>query len=145
MTLKEFKMQSALGSLTNTAKREMAEDPNTPIDILVKLSTDRSRYIRRRVAMNINVSAIPERDLIKLANDKSYEVKTQVASNPNTPTKVLNEILFTTKNVSIRYAIELNPNTSKEVMLKLKMENLKNILKKRRKKNIMRKIYGWNK
>jgi len=146
MTLKEFEMQSALGSLPNTVKREMAENSNTPINILVRLSVGRNKYIRRRVAMNPNIHNMPEEDLIKLSNDKNYAVRLQVASNPNVPTKILSKILFTlkkpVKDANIKYAIECNPNASKEDVFELKLQNLKKVLRKKRKKRIMSKIYG---
>ena len=46
MTIKEFKMQYALGSLSYTMKIELAYNSNTPIEILTILSTDIDWYIK---------------------------------------------------------------------------------------------------
>ena len=56
MTIKEFEIQLALGSLTNDMKRELAYNPNTPKEVLAILSTDEDRYVRWRVACNRKTS-----------------------------------------------------------------------------------------
>ena len=53
MTIKEFKMQNALGSLSNDMIRELVSNPNTPVKVLTKLSTDKDSGIRYRVAINL--------------------------------------------------------------------------------------------
>lgn len=120
----------------------MAENPNTLIGILIKLSTNRNKYIRRRVAMNPNICNMPKKYLIKLAEDKSYNIRSQIAENPNTPTEVLNILLFNnnnTNNIILKSKIEAHPNTSKKVVIALKMENLKKLLKARKKKKMIYK------
>ncbi|KKM03238.1 hypothetical protein LCGC14_1776460 [marine sediment metagenome] len=54
MTIKEFKIQLALGSLTYTALRALATSPKTHKKILDKLSTDEEWNVRVAVASNIN-------------------------------------------------------------------------------------------
>ena len=46
MTIKEFKIQYALGSLTDDMKIDLACNPNTPKKILTKLSTDKYWSVR---------------------------------------------------------------------------------------------------
>ena len=141
MNLKEFNIQNALGSLTNAEKRKMAANPSTPIEILVELSIGHNRHIRRRVAMNTNIAALPEKDLIKLANDTSYDVRYQVSINPHTPAEILIKMTSNTLNKAlIKYNVQLNPNTPEEVAFKLKCNHLKKLIKKERKTKILYKI-----
>ena len=85
MTIKEFDIQCALGSLSNDIKRNLANNPNTPIKILVILSTDKYYTVRCRVADNPNT---PTEILIKLSKDEDWAVRSRVADNPNTPKKL---------------------------------------------------------
>ena len=72
MTIKEFEIQLALGSLTNDMKYDLANNPNTPKEILTKLATDKNYYVRYRVARNPNTSV---EVLTKLSTDKYYDIK----------------------------------------------------------------------
>ena len=56
MTLKEFEIQLALGTVSLEDKREMASNPNTPVEILDKLSRDKTISVRSMVARNSNTS-----------------------------------------------------------------------------------------
>ncbi len=84
MTIKEFKIQLALGSLSKDMKYDLADDPNTSIEILTALSKDKDWWIRYRVAMNPNT---PVEILTILSKDKSYNVRYWVVDNTNTPKK----------------------------------------------------------
>jgi len=53
MTIKEFKMQYALGTLSTCLILEVADSPNTPIDVLRMLSTDEYWEIRKYATDNI--------------------------------------------------------------------------------------------
>ena len=54
MTVKEFKIQYALGSLSYNMKLKLAKNPNTPKKILIILSKDEDWYVRSYVADNPN-------------------------------------------------------------------------------------------
>jgi len=79
MTIKEFKVQLALGSLTDDMKYNIADNPNVPPEILTILSTDKDDSVRCRVAYNINT---PEEVLTILSMDKDSDVRWYVARNP---------------------------------------------------------------
>ena len=73
MTIKEIKIQYALGSLTDKMKYDIADNPNTPIEVLTILSKDESWHIRCGVAWNTN---IPKELLTKLStDDKDWHVR----------------------------------------------------------------------
>ena len=83
MTIKEFEIQIALGSLTDDMKYELATNFNTPTEVLTQLSTDKSWYVRWRVADNPNT---PKEVLKILSKDKDSIVRYRVVNNPNAPT-----------------------------------------------------------
>ena len=89
MTIKEFEIQLALGSLTNDIKWELANNINTPKEVLTILSTDESWYTRCNVAENSNT---PVEVLIKLSTDKNNIVRYYAANNLNTPKEVLTKL-----------------------------------------------------
>jgi hypothetical protein len=64
----------------------IAEHPNTPADILKKITNNNYYGMRAKVASNHNTSAA---DLTFLARDKSRMVRDAVASNVNTPAEAL--------------------------------------------------------
>ena len=86
MTLKEIKIQLALGSLSIDMKLKLTCDPNTPVEALTILSTDKDMWIRGWIANNPNT---PVEALTILSTDKDYYVRYYVACNPNTPIEVL--------------------------------------------------------
>jgi len=75
-----------LKNLSFDEKSNLAEDINTPLEILRDLAKDDEWNIRRWVAINPNVS---EDLLRKLATDKSGVVKCHVAMNPKSSSTVL--------------------------------------------------------
>ena len=89
MTIKEFEIQLALGTLSYDMKRELAYNLNTPKEVLTKLSTDKHWSVRWRVANNSNT---PVEVLTKLSTDEAYYVRSCVARNPSTPVEVLTKL-----------------------------------------------------
>jgi len=83
----------------------VAGNPNTPKEVLAKLSTDVLENIRRRVAENPRT---PVATLVQLACDPHIDVRLSVAENPNTPPEVL-ERLSQDENVDVRYGVAENP------------------------------------
>ena len=81
MTIKEFEIQYALGSLTDEMKYKLAYNSNTSKEILTILSKDEENYVRWRVAFNPNT---PKEALTILSKDKDSGVRWRVAMNPNT-------------------------------------------------------------
>jgi len=69
----------------------LADNPDTPADILEKLACDTKWSVRARVAQNPN---IPAAALEKLANDKEFDVRWAVAHNPNTPPEIQTLLLL---------------------------------------------------
>ena len=80
MTTKEFKVQLALGSLSYEDKIKLAynpnrvvENPNTPKEVLRRLSTDKNWFvIRCKVTFNPNT---PKDVLKKLSKDEHEYVR----------------------------------------------------------------------
>ena len=109
MTIKEFKIQLALGTLTYDMKLKLTyyDNPNTPVEILTILSTDEYWLVRCRVAENPNT---PKEVLTILSADKDYGVRCSVAKNPNTPKEALTK-LSTDKSSDVRYRVAVNLNT----------------------------------
>ena len=86
MTIKEFEIQLALGSLSYNDKVNLARNLRTSKKILTILSKDKNWYVRCDTANNPNT---PIEILTKLSKDKDWWVRCRVASNLNTPKKVL--------------------------------------------------------
>ena len=86
MTIKEFEIQLALGTLSYDIKYKLVRNERTSKEILTKLSTAKNNYIRYWVAVN---HSTPTEVLIKLSKDKDWSVRYGVAYNPNTPVEVL--------------------------------------------------------
>ena len=78
MTIEEFLIQYALGSLTDKMICEIADDINAPKEILAILSTDKDRFVRCWVAHNPNT---PKEVLEKLSTDKDNEVSVLAHAN----------------------------------------------------------------
>ena len=64
---------------------ELALNPNTSVEILKVLSTDRNADVRCRVAQHLNT---PIEILKVLATDVYYDVRYWVSRNPNTPVEI---------------------------------------------------------
>ena len=80
MTIKEFKVKLALGSLSDKYKWKLAWNLNTPIEILTILSTDKNWGIRYRVTENPNT---PKKILKKLSTDRDSAVSSCAVHNMN--------------------------------------------------------------
>jgi hypothetical protein len=65
---------------------KLAKDPNTPVEVLRVLSTDKNSWVRCNVAENPNT---PVEVLRVLSTDKDFSVRYNVVRNPNTPVEVL--------------------------------------------------------
>lgn len=102
MTIKEFKTQYALGTLSDTAKKNLAYNPNTSKGILTILSIDENWLVRHRVSYNLNTPL----DVLKiLSTDEFWLIRSIIASNPNTPKEIL-EILSKDEDIEVKhYAI----------------------------------------
>ena len=72
MTIKEFEIQLALGTLTYNMKIDLACNPNTPEKVLTILSTDKYWCVRYDIAENPNT---PKRILTKLLADEDWAVR----------------------------------------------------------------------
>lgn len=78
MTLKEFEIQEALGTLTHYIKMYLVRNQKTSKEILTKLSTDKDWSIRCWIAFNPNT---PTKILAKLSKDKDSLVKRYAVEN----------------------------------------------------------------
>ena len=74
MTIKEFEIQLALGTLSYEMKYKLARDERTSKKILTTLSTDEDWIVRHNVADNINT---PKKILTILSKDKVWFVRNQ--------------------------------------------------------------------
>jgi hypothetical protein len=90
-------------------RREVAENPNTSSDILDKLSDDVDTCLRYILAYNSNTSS---NTLGKLSDDEDWGVRLGVARNPNTSIDVLIK-LSNDVNEDVRYAVLINPKFKK--------------------------------
>lgn len=90
MTLKEFKIQYALGSLSDTYRVNLAIHKRTAKKILIMLSTDKYWYVRCQVAGNLNT---PLKILVALSKDTHASVRIYVRDNPNTPKEIIKKLL----------------------------------------------------
>ena len=88
MTIKEFEIQYALGTLTDDMKLKLACNKRTSKKILTILSTDKWR-VRCCVAGNPNT---PKEVLVKLSTDEDWGVRWYVAGNHNTPKEVRKQL-----------------------------------------------------
>ena len=89
MTIKEFKIQNALGLISYDMKWRVAKNPNTLKGILETLSTDENIGVRYEVAKNLNT---PIKILKILSKDSDWYVKGYVSNNPNTPKEIAENI-----------------------------------------------------
>lgn len=89
--------------------KAVAENPNTPVETLIRLAENRSD-------VSVEVSQhprLPGAQLAQLALSHNNPTKEQVAKHPNTPPEALTELTFDFY-VFIRSAALKNPNTPKE-------------------------------
>ena len=93
-------------NLSYQEKIELADNPNTPVETLKVLSTDKQWNVRCGVALNPNTLV---ETLKVLATDNEWSVRYGVAKHPNTPVETL-KVLATDKNSTVRYWVAANPN-----------------------------------
>ena len=91
MTIKEFEIQLASGTLSYSMKIELVENKRTSKKILTILSKDKDkdRRVRYWVADNSNT---PKEALTILSKDEDNSVRYRVANNSNTPKEVLKKL-----------------------------------------------------
>ena len=76
--------------MTLEERKELADSPVTPAEILVELSKDDEDEIRFHVGKNPNT---PSETLVKLSKDENVDVRGYaVVLNPNTPVETLTEL-----------------------------------------------------
>ena len=90
----------------------VAGNPNTPKEVLAKLSTDVLETVRRRVAEN---ARCPVTVLSQLVFDPSVDVRLAVAENTNTPPELL-EQLAADDCVDVSYCVAENPHIPVEIL-----------------------------
>ena len=90
MTIKELKIQLALGSLTYNMKINWAMADDTPKSVLEILSVDKNWEVRYWVARHSNTTI---EILKRLSNDKDLNVRQQVARNSKTPVNILTKLI----------------------------------------------------
>jgi hypothetical protein len=87
---------------------ELAVDPNTPVDILTRLSQDEDWVIRMQIVSNPN---IPAEALSHLSQDENERVRCWVAANHKTPIEALVR-LSRDEDDAVRRYVETNPKWS---------------------------------
>ena len=93
--------EEEIEKLSLQERKELAQSPNTPPQVLGILAKDKDRVVRRGVPGNPNTS-IQALDI--LAKDEDWGVRREVAENPNTPSQVL-DILAKDKDWVVRYKV----------------------------------------
>jgi len=105
----------AHGNHPSTIMRySVAENPNTPIDTLIKLTRDADTWVRRQAAKNPNV---PVAVLVRLAEDDNT-VRYAVAQNPNVPIEALTKLGGDIKWF-VRRTVAMHPNAPIDSLIKL--------------------------
>lgn len=93
----------------------LAENPNTPKDILEECSRAEDANIREAVARNESTSP----DVLNmLANDSSEYVRATVAENPNTPQETLERLSYD-ESKAIRHSVAKNPSITRAIATEL--------------------------
>jgi hypothetical protein len=106
-----------------TVREEAAAHPNLPIETLNDLANDKEPHIRKMVAGSLK--AFPK-TLNFLAADKNYDVRMNVASNPNTPPETLNYLVANNTHLAnshITQGVAKNPSTPSETLSRLTQSN----------------------
>lgn len=93
----------------------VADNSNTPSEILLKLSKCRDKTIRKKVASNENT---PHMALKRMSKDKDNSVRACVAGHPNTPHTILTR-LSKDKDNSVRNMVTLNSSTPIDMLTEL--------------------------
>lgn len=94
---------------------DLAENSNTPQDILEVCAHNEDLYTREAVARNQSSSA----DILNLlANDPNESVRGTVAENPNTPQEILERLSFD-ESEHVRSCVAKNPSITNAISEKL--------------------------
>ena len=104
--------------LMKYGKVNIAQNPNTPVDVLTKLAEDDDKEVRRNTARNPNT---PVDVLRGLAKDKHDNVRWDVARNPNTPVDVLRKLAEDDDN-EVRQSVATNPNAPSDILTMLAVD-----------------------
>ena len=96
-------------------RAKVAENPNTPADVLTELAKDSDWHVRSNAAGN---PATPADVLTELAKDSDWHVRRSAAGNPATPADVLTE-LAKDSDWHVRISVAGNPNTPADVLTEL--------------------------
>ncbi len=96
-------------------RRVVAGNPNTPGQVLGRLSEDSNPLIRQRIAENPNS---PIDVLRKLAGDVHSEVRLAVAENPSASTDILAK-LAEDEDSDVRYGVAESPHMPEQILLLL--------------------------
>lgn len=121
--LKEIEVPDVC-QLSLDEKVKLAQDHNTPVELLEILATDKDPNVRYWVARHPNTPV----ELLKiLSTDKDSDVRYGVAEHSNTPVELL-KVLATDKDSVVQDAAKENPNYKKQT-LELNVEQY-NALKK---------------
>ena len=109
----------------SNVRRGVARNPNTPIDILEKLSSDKESDVRGGVAQNLNT---PVDILVQLSTDEDSWVRMYVAQNRHTPVDVLVK-LSTDGDSWVRRYVARNPNTPVDILVQLSTDKNSDVQK----------------
>ena len=101
------------------ARERVAEDPNTPADVLAKLSTDSFTSVREHVAGNPNT---PANVLTRMSTDFNSFVRWDVAMNPSAPADVLTK-MSTDPDEYVRRCVAKNPSTPPDSLIELSTDS----------------------
>jgi len=118
MTLKEFKVQCALGTLSYNTIKTIAANSQTCVEVLHELSSAKNDNIRQAVASNLST---PIQTLINLSKD-FYTIRQAVAANPNAPQYAL-AMLSKSDMMTTRLRVAANPRTPDKVLALLAKDN----------------------
>lgn len=106
---------------------QVAANPETPIEILLKLAKDKDANVRFAVAKNQNIIFnldTPAETLQKLSAIKDKKIAISIARHPNTSSKVLNKLAKNTDR-KVRLVVAKNNNSSLELLEKLSNDSNK--------------------
>lgn len=95
-------------------KNTIAQNSNTPIELMQKLSDDKNEYILEHLAKN---PSLPIELMWKLSKDDDSDVRTFLARNPNLSIEVMQK-LSEDEYGDVRDNLEENPNLPIEILQK---------------------------
>ena len=103
-------LMAQVAAMSTVERRVTAENPNTPVDILVQLAGDEDEWVRQRVAWNPRT---PPQVLAQVVGDEDVDVRQLVAENPNTPADTLVQLVGD-EDWHVREAALENPHLPEE-------------------------------